>query len=250
VTSRSASGPTLTRLARIEAGLEPWTWPWAERERARIADHWARRLAERPAMFDGPVLLARDYAVSDGVANLVLFEARFSQLLALRDFAPADAGVLNVFSAAAPRGRDGGYLLGLMAAHTANAGQLYFPCGTPDRSDARPDGSVDLAGSALRELAEETGLAEAAGPTGTAGPADAPWTAIRDGELLGFLRTVRLDLDVEAARARALAHLAAEAESELADLVIVRGPADLDPRMPRYVRAFLAATFEADAPRA
>ena len=227
----------LARLSRLEARLEPRAWPWAERERDAIADHWARRRAERPAMFDGTVLLAGDFSMADGVGRLALFEARFSQLLAFRDLDPPDAGAFNVFAAAAPRGRDGAYLLGLMAGHTANAGQLYFPCGTPDRSDVRPDGKVDLAGSALRELAEETGLAEARG-------SDAgPWIALRDGGLLGFLRAVELDLDAEAARARALAHLAAEAEPELADVVVVRSPADFDPRMPRYVRDFLTDAF-------
>ena len=41
-------------------------------------------------------------------------------------------------------------------------------------------------------------------------------------------------------RQRILGFLRAEAEPELADIRIVRGPADLDPMMPPFVRAFLA----------
>ena len=38
---------------------------------------------------------------------------------------------------------------------------------------------------------------------------------------------------------RILAHLAREREPELADIRVVRGPADLDPMMPAVVSAFL-----------
>jgi len=41
-------------------------------------------------------------------------------------------------------------------------------------------------------------------------------------------------------RARILRYLASEAQPELADIRIVRGPADLVPQMPDYVTAFLA----------
>jgi hypothetical protein len=40
-----------------------------------------------------------------------------------------------------------------------------------------------------------------------------------------------------------LEHLATEAQPELADIRIVRGPADYDPAMPAFVTAFLEAHF-------
>ena len=53
--------------------------------------------------------------------------------------------------------RYGAFLLGEMAPHTENGGQIYFPAGTPDPSDVF-DSKVDLEASACRELHEETGV--------------------------------------------------------------------------------------------
>ena len=57
----------------------------------------------------------------------------------------------------AVRASDGAFLLGVMDAHTANAGKIYFPAGIADRSDVVGE-TVDLAGNVMREVAEETGL--------------------------------------------------------------------------------------------
>ena len=44
------------------------------------------------------------------------------------------------------RSSDGAYLLGVMNRHTANAGRVYFPAGTPDPDDI-VGARVDLDGS-------------------------------------------------------------------------------------------------------
>ena len=84
-------------------------------------------------------------------------ETDYASMLAWREW-ESDSGINNCFGMGALRGSDGGFVLGVMGAHTANAGRIYFPAGLPDPSDL--DGTrVDLARNVMREVAEETGLA-------------------------------------------------------------------------------------------
>lgn len=234
--SEASEGFRTNRLTGIDARLVPYEWPWARDNAEAVAAHWARRQAERPAMFDGIVLMSCGFAVADGVCRIDLFETRFSALLTHRDGGRADATVANAFAAIVPWTADGAVLVGEMGSHTASAGRLYFPCGTPDRDDVRGDG-VDLAGSAEREFLEETGLALPAG-------ADEEWLLLEGEGKLAFLRPVRFPETAGILLARAEAHRQAEADPELAGLRALRGPADIDPdRMPGFVRAYLAEAF-------
>ncbi|MGY2047969.1 NUDIX hydrolase [Methylobacterium sp. JK268] len=230
---------TLARAARLAAAMAPYDWAWPRENRAEIAAHWERRRAEQPALFNGRVLLASAVTLRDGVLEARLFETDFASFTTFRDRGYPDPAVTNIFAAVAPRSRDGAYLLGRMNRHTANAGQVYFACGTPDPTDIGPDGRVDLGASALRELKEETGLVP---------PPDAAeeWFLIRRGGHLACLRVVVMDEDAAPLVARAEAHLAAEAEPELSGIVTVRRPEEIDPAaMPAFVQVFLREVFRA-----
>lgn len=234
-----APGFTLTPLKQVSARLSPYEWAWARDNEASIDRNWQRRLETTPGLFDGPVYLASGCTIADGACEAAFFEARYSRFIAFRDAGVPDALVANAFAAIVPHTADGAVVLGVMGTHTANAGQIYFPCGTPDPGDRRDDGTVDLAGSAERELLEETGLAL---PEGAA----QDWVLLRGDGQLAFLRPVRFDLDAEALKARIDAHRGHEDEPELAHSVIARSRADIDAgRMPGYVQAYLASVFPA-----
>lgn len=238
-------GFEVVRLARLEARLVAYDWAWARDNAERIADNWRRRRAGQPGLFDGPVLLACRCAIAGGACTLDLFETTYARFLAYRDGGSPDGHVANAFAAIVPWSADGAVLLGRMGGHTANAGQVYFPCGTPDRADVRGD-RVDFAGSAGRELTEETGLGV---PPGA--PED--WICLRGEGQLAFLRPVRFPEDARVLIDRMERHAVADDEPELAGIVTVRSAADIDDAlMPGHVRAYLASAFDAgsgaDAP--
>ena len=87
-------------------------------------------------------------------------ETDFASFIAWRDWGFPDKTMRNCFPMAALRSSDGAFLLGVMGAHTATAGQVYFPAGTPDPNDVVGE-RVDLEAGVMRELPEETGLGPA-----------------------------------------------------------------------------------------
>lgn len=236
-----SDGFRITQLAAVTARFVTYDWAFPRENADAIAAHWQTRIARAPGMFDGTVLLCCDHAVADGAARLDLFATRYATFTYYRDTRHADARIAdariaNAFAAIVPWTSDGAVLLGEMGARTANAGQLYFPCGTPDPDDIQ-GARVDLVGSAARELAEETGLA-------LPDKAETDWVLLEGEGQLAFLRPVRFPETAARLVARIADHLGAEAEPELAGMHVVRGRDDIDAaRMPGFVRAYLADAF-------
>ena len=186
------------------------------------------------------MLLLREHAVADGVMTGAFFETDFASFLAWRDWGFTDRSVRNVFPQAALRAADGAFLLGIMGEHTANAGKMYFPSGTPDLADIDGD-SVDVGAGLKRELREETGLASEDLVI------EPGWTAVFDGPRIALLRMARSREPADALRRRILGNFASVADPELADIRVVRSPADYDPRMTEYVTAYLDHVFGREA---
>ncbi len=239
----SGLAPGLRRVARLETAFRPDSWDFATREAARIDADWARARAEKPALFDGKVLLMRDpeiFSLPQGdMLRGAFFETDFRNFHAWRAFgAPAD-GAWNCFSMAALRTRDGAFLLGEMGPHTMNAGNIYFAAGTPDRSDIFGE-KVDLAASVAREMAEETGFSP------EEAPAAPGWRVVVAGVKIACIQQRLLPLTAQQAVAQAADFLAREKEPELVRLHAVFGPQDIDPeRMPDFIQVYLRDAFAA-----
>jgi 8-oxo-dGTP pyrophosphatase MutT (NUDIX family) len=119
-----------------------------------------------------------------------------------------------------------------MGAQTANAGRVYFPCGTPDPDDVS-GGTVDLDASLRRELKEETGL--------DAGEFDTEpgWYTVFAGPRIAQIRILQAGIDAAELQARVERFLAQQTAPELSGIRMVRGLAELEPAMPDFVTAFL-----------
>jgi 8-oxo-dGTP pyrophosphatase MutT (NUDIX family) len=233
--------PAVFRVERLELSFSPKPWDFAVEKRAEIDAYFAGLQRQKPKIWNGRVLLLHHQLVSDGVFKGDYLETDYASFAAWAAWGRPKANVRDCFGAAAVVASDGAVLLGVMGAHTYNAGLIYFPCGTPDPDDI-VDGKVDLDLSVRRELKEETGLdvAELSAEPG--------WTTVVDGALIVQIKLLRADESAEALRARMLDHIAREQQPELADIRIVRGPADFDKAMPRFVTAVLTHHFGLSAP--
>jgi 8-oxo-dGTP pyrophosphatase MutT (NUDIX family) len=229
----------ITRVARVDARCEAKAWSWAEENRAAIDRNWATRTADKPKMFNGRVLLIADMALEEEACRATYFETNFADFLGWRDLGYPDRTIANGFAMGALQGSDGAYICGVMGGHTANAGRIYFPSGTPDRSDLRPDGSVDLATSVTRELKEETSL-----PSDSYEVADS-WIVVRQWPSVAFLRPITFAEPAEAVAERIRANIARQSDPELSDVRVIRGPDDVDPHvMPLFLQSFFRAAFD------
>ncbi|MBV9701175.1 MAG: hypothetical protein JO163_00470 [Methylobacteriaceae bacterium] len=114
---------------------------------------------------------------------------------------------------------------------------MYFPAGTPDPQDI-VEGRVDLEGSAIRELAEETGLTE-----GDIRSEDG-WTIVIGAHRIACMKTVRASEPAAVLLARIHAFLARDPHSELARVHAVSSAGNCEGLdMPPFMLAYLEAAF-------
>ncbi|MGP8231911.1 MAG: NUDIX hydrolase [Methylovirgula sp.] len=233
------SAARIAAIAAIDIRLSAQPWDFATARVAEIEANWQRRLRGNPALYNGKVLLmskaALDAAPEGARLAGTCFIAEYKAFQAWRDLGwPGEAR--NLFAMAALRSADGAYLLGEMAPWTANAGQIYFPSGTPDLDDLAGE-RLDLEASVWRELREETGFTDAdfAAAQG--------WSVVFDGALIACMKRLQSPLPAADLLARASAFLAREKNPELTRLVPVFAPADIGAGVPDFMQAYLKHAF-------
>src|SRR3979411_1730664 len=224
--------PVIHRITQLDLSVQPWSWRFAERRRADIDAHFAIEQREKPRIWNGRILLGRDPDFTEGSFSAQYFEADFASFLAWRDWGFPDKEVFNGFGMGALRCSDGAFVLGEMGQHTANAGRIYFPSGTPDLDDIS-DGAVDISGSVAREVEEETGLTTADYRAG------AHWDCVVSGAAIAMIRMLNVDLTGEQQRAKIEANLARQIQPELAAIHLAPPRSDFTGARPRFVTAFI-----------
>ena len=235
--------PSVFRVDRLDLTFAPQPWTWADKHRAEIDAWFADMRRKKPELWNGRVLMMHHQVIEHGTLRGEFLETDYASFSAWKHRGRPHAEVRDCFSAAAIQSSDGAFLLGVMGAHTFNAGKVYFPCGTPDPNDI-VGGKVDFEHSVRRELLEETGLAmEDLMP-------EPGWIMVVDGALIAQIKVLRARESAKALHDRIIAFLSRETKPELTDIRVVYGPGDFDQTMPRFVTAFLASRFATQPLRA
>jgi len=223
---------SIHRVTTLDLTLAPWTWPFAVKNSEAIVENFAAQQAKKPALFNGRVLLMREPQVIGERLTATYFESDFATYLTWRDFGFPGDGIFSGFGMGALRDADGVYVMGEMSQHTANGGRVYFPSGTPDPSDLIGD-RVDIEGSIVREVEEETGLT----------PADytarSEFRCVIAKPAVAIVQVLDLKTSAAAAKQTILNNIAREELPEFSDVHLIRNAADITPAMPRYVAAFI-----------
>jgi 8-oxo-dGTP pyrophosphatase MutT (NUDIX family) len=214
-------------IDHFDLRLADASWAFAKSEEARIAEHWQHLAAMNPRLWNGEVLMCHHAEIADGAFTGRFFRTDYASFVAWRDWGHPDPMVLNCFGSAVVRSREGALLYGRMAGHTLNAGMVYPPGGSLEPHDLRADGTIDVMGSIIRELKEETGLdAAEASDGGLLLVCDGPRISIA--QILDYDRTAG-DLAGEIG-----VYLASQQEDELAGVEIIASDAQIDARMPGF----------------
>jgi len=226
-------------VERLDMGYVCRPWGFEEANRGSIDAHFAGLQGKNPALWNGKVLMLGAFSIADAVFRGSYFPVDYASFIAWRDWNYPDANAHDCFAMGTIRSADGAFLLGVMAPSTANAGLIYFPCGTPDLSDVAGD-KVDLEANVERELMEEAGLRLSEFDISPG------WLTVLAGPWIANMKMLLAHEAAATLRARILDHLAGQRRPELSDIRIVRGPQDLSPMMPPHVVAYLQYVWHRD----
>ncbi len=224
---------SIYRITQVEARCCDYDWPFVAERAGEIAAHWDHLLKTKPGVWNGMILMMK-VGRQDGARYVgEFFETRFAAMMAWHHLGRPEGARLG-FPVGALTCRDGAYLLGVMAGHTANAGKVYFPSGNLDPGDVQPDGRIDMRAAYLRELTEETGLSASDVACGEG------WVVAERDAWVAFFQDVWLDLDADEAVRLLRGDLAAKTDHELSDILIVRNRNDVpwDRLIPSHVSFF------------
>lgn len=223
VKTKMEAGGALVPLRGLTFHMTDEPWPFAIENQERIAAHWQEATARNPHLWNGEVLIGRRAQVVDGILTGIFSKTDYASFTAWRA-APSGDGACHIFGMPGIITADDAIVFGIMADHTYNAGRIYPPGGSLDPSDIRPDGTMDILGSIVRELREETGLEAAeASPLGL--------YAIPIDSIITVVSFLRFKDDAASLERKVAAHLRREVQPELKGLHLVRQASDITREM-------------------
>lgn len=147
---------TVFHVDRVRMRIMTGDHPFHLAEREAIAENWRQEVAANPALFDGRMILQRRIGlIREGIVSEG-YVVPFSTFLWWRKL-PERHGALHIHAYPVLETSDRALVAIQMGAHTANAGMVYFACGSFDPDDV-VDGHCDPELNMRREVLEETGI--------------------------------------------------------------------------------------------
>lgn len=130
--------------------------PFTQEQRAPIDAYWKHVTQKNSRLWNGDYYMFSDLRIENRVLFGSAHKTDFATFLYWRDHGRADC-ISHITGTTFPQFPDGSLLAIKMAAHTANAGRIYFPAGALDRQDM-VDSEFDVISNIRREWMEEIGL--------------------------------------------------------------------------------------------
>ncbi|MEX0956735.1 MAG: NUDIX hydrolase [Rhizobiaceae bacterium] len=214
--------------------------PFEHVNKDAIARNWEAETAANPALFDGEVVLLSALAYTDGRLVGRCHAVRYSTFLFWRRNR-AFSSSEHCFAHAMLVSADGALIAVRMGSHTVNAGRVYFAAGSFEPGDFS-DGQVDLHYNMRREVAEETGLDISAADCAPSYVAYSAQTGT------AIFRRYDLPENADDIAERIRAFVAAEADPEITEPVIIRNAHDLPDGLLPHMRAIVDWHFGAGRP--
>lgn len=143
-------------IAEADIVVDPAPHPYELAHREAIVANWDLEKAEKPALFNGKVMLFSSIRWADERLDARCHTTNYATFMHWRRMRP-DTSAEHLFAHAMPVSSDGALIAIRMAGHTVNAGRVYFAAGSLEPEDIKGD-RIDLAANMAREVREETGL--------------------------------------------------------------------------------------------
>jgi 8-oxo-dGTP pyrophosphatase MutT (NUDIX family) len=205
---------TVFPVAAVNLHVLDGEHPYCQAKREDIARNWDAEVTANAALFDGRMVFQHRLALAeDGIAGQG-YIVPFSTLMYWRRQQDR-GGAMHLFAYPVIESSDGALVAIRMGAHTANAGQVYFACGSLETADVF-DGRCDIDYNMRREVLEETGLDLAEARPGEG------YHASHFRRALNIFRMFSFDMTADEMIERIERHMTVAEDQEIAGAVAIR----------------------------
>lgn len=218
----------------VDVVLDRAPHPFETENTELIKENWQLELQARPAIFDGTVVLLSEFGYAERRLYGRCHAVRYATFMYWRRERAGTAA--HAFAHPILVTSDNALVAIRMAAHTVNAGKVYFAAGSFEPEDF-PGGQVDLHCNMAREVLEETGI-DLAGARREQG-----CHALSTDKGTVIFRRYHLDMPASEVASRIAEFVAGEREPEIDGPVVIRAADDLPDGLMPHMKPLIGWHF-------